>query len=149
MAKQFTDADLARFRNKNGENIPVPKERKKPSHEESTMQCNLIVWWRAACRGFGIPETLLFAVGNGHRRDVVAAAILKREGLRPGVSDLILAVPRRGIPGMYLELKVPGGVLSVDQKSFISAVSAQGYDARVCYSFDEAVATITNYLSVK
>ncbi len=149
MPRRYTDRMLAELRNKMGENIPIPKERKKPSREESIMQQNLIVWWRAACRGFGIQETLLFAVGNGHRRDVVAAAILKREGLRAGVSDLILAVPRRGIPGMYLELKVPGGVLSADQKAFISAVSTQGYDARVCYSFDDAVTTITSYLSVK
>lgn len=148
MAKRYSDSDLARLRNKMGENIPVPKERKKPSQEESKIQQAVIRFWSAAHQGFKIPEPLLFSIPNGGFRSVITGAIMKREGARRGSSDLFLAVPRRGLHGLFLELKRPDGVLSAEQKTFLSAVAAQGYDARTCYSFDEAVATITSYLSV-
>ncbi len=149
MAKRFSDRDLAILRNKMGENIPVPKERKKRTNEEAQIQGAVIVWWRHACRSFDVPESLLFAIPNGGWRDMRTAVALKREGVRKGTSDLFLAVARRGIPGLFIEMKRPGGEVQPEQKEFMAAASKQGYDARLCYSFDEAVATITSYLSVK
>jgi len=148
MAKRYSDHDLAVLRNKMGENIPVPKERAKRTNEEAQIQGAVIVWWSVACRNFSIPEPLLFAIPNGGFRDMRTAVALKREGVRKGTSDLFLAVTRRGIPGLFIEMKRPGGVIQPEQKVFLAAVAAQGYDARICYSFDEAVATITSYLTV-
>ena len=147
MAKRFTDRDLAIFRNQMGENIPIPKERKKPSREESIAQCSVIRWWAAMHKTFNVPEPLLFAVPNVQKHGVVAAMMMKREGLRAGVCDLMLAVPRPGTPGLFVEMKRKGGILSDDQKAFIAAVRAQGYEVRVCFSFDEAVKAITDYLA--
>ncbi len=149
MPRRYTDRMLAELRNKMGENIPIPKERKKPSREESIMQCSLISWWAVAHKSFGVPEVLLFSIPNGGFRTAITGAFMKREGARRGSSDLFLAASMRGLHGLFLELKRPGGVLSPEQKEFLSAVSAQGYDARCCYSFDEAVTTITSYLTVK
>ncbi len=145
MAKRFTDADLARIRNANGENIPVPKERKKPSNEESRMQCEVIRWWSAMHRSLGCMEIQLFAIPNGHKRDIITAATLKREGLRAGVSDLMLAAPRRGFHGLFVELKCKGGVVSPAQSVFQCVASGEGYCVNTCYSFDDAVASITRY----
>lgn len=149
MARRYTDTDLAKIRVAQGENIPIPKERKKPSREESIIQQNVIRWWRVVHHSFGCAEILLFSVPNGGFRHVITAAILKAEGARKGVADLFLAVPRRGIPGLFIEMKRPKGVRSPEQIAFLAAVSQQGYDARCCYSYDEAVATITAYLTIK
>ncbi len=149
MARRYTDADLAKLRNKMGENIPVPKERKKPSNEESRIQVSVINWWRIAHLQFDVPERLLFSIPNGGFRSPVAGAIMKREGARAGTSDLFLAVSRRGRHGLFVEMKRPGGVIAPEQRAFMADASKQGYCACVCYSFDEAVATISNYLTVK
>lgn len=66
-------------------------------HEESQIQ-------RACVRWFGLQhrelDGLLFAVPNGGRRGKVEAAIMKAEGVYPGVADLLLLVPR-GRWGLY------------------------------------------------
>ncbi len=147
MAKRYSDAYLARLRNKMGENIPVPKERKKRTNEEAQIQGALIVWWGHACRAFDVPEPLLFAIPNGGWRDMRTAVALKREGVRKGTSDLFLAVPRRASHGLFIEMKRPGGVIQPEQKTFLAAVGERGYGSIICYSFDEAVAAITKYLT--
>ncbi len=149
MAKRFTDADLARFRNKNGENIPVPKERKAPSNEESQIQKALIKWWAVACRGHGIPEFLLFAIPNGGKRDVVTATNLKREGARSGTSDLFLSVPTARYHGLYIEMKRPGGAASEAQMQFLAEVSNRGYAAFLCYTLQQGIEYIREYLAGK
>ena len=60
-------------------------EMKSLEHSE---QVTLIKWWALACKQFGIPEQLLFAIPNGGKRDVISAKLLKDEGVRAGVPDL-------------------------------------------------------------
>lgn len=145
--KQFSDSDLARLRNKMGENIPVPKERKKPGNEESLIQKALIKWWAVSCRAHGVPEFLLFSIPNGGKRDVVTATNLKREGARVGTSDLFLAVPSVHYHGLFIEMKKPDGVLSDAQKEFLAEVDRRGYVGCACYNLDQAINLIQNYLS--
>lgn len=145
---RLTDYDLAVYRRAHGEpDLPLPPKRKKRDNEESRMQMALIRWWGAARKGFGVPEQMLFAVPNGGRRDVIGASILKKEGQRNGVSDLMLAVPRGKYHGLFLELKTAKGVLSPAQNQFLADASAQGYAAYACHSFDDAVRIITLYLT--
>ncbi len=80
MPRRFTDRDLVLFRNRQGENLPVPPPpRKRPRHEESQIQGDLIKWWAVECRTHRIPERLLFAIPNGGQRSKIQAAALKRE----------------------------------------------------------------------
>ncbi len=143
----MTDRDLILFRNKHGEDLPVPPKRKPRDNEESRIQMAVIRWWSAKHREFGVPEQLLFAIPNGGRRDVIGAAILKKEGQRNGVSDLMLAVPRAQFHGLFLELKTSTGVLSIAQTGFLADVSTQGYASFACYDYDSAVKLIENYLT--
>lgn len=122
------------------------KPRKKRSNEESRMQQAVIKWWALKCREFGVPECLLFAIPNGARRDKVVGAILKKEGVRAGVPDLFLAVPKKGWAGMFIEMKTPSGVLSAEQEAFLSAATLRGYDVACCRSFGSAVFQIERYL---
>lgn len=145
---RMSDHELALWRRKHGEpDLPVPPKRKPRDNEESRIQMAVIRWWAARHSDFGIIETLLFAVPNGGRRDVIGAAILKKEGQRNGVSDLVLAVPRAQYHGLYLELKTQKGVLSSAQIEFLAAVSQQGYAAFACYSYDSAIKLIVDYLT--
>lgn len=147
MPRRFTDRDLALIRNRMGENIPVPAKRKAPSHEESRIQQAVIAWWAKACAGFDVPEVMLFAIPNAGKRGPVLGRIMKREGMRAGVSDLFLACPNPfGYHGLFIEMKTPDGAMSEAQKYFQSKATVKGYAAFACYDFDQAVNLITKYL---
>lgn len=147
MPKRYSDRDLAILRNGMGESIPVPPERKNPHLEESRIQRAVIKWWAAAHMSFSIHEHLLLSIPNGGRRDVLTAVTLKREGLRKGASDLFLSVKRGGYAGLWIEMKQPDGHLTPEQKDFQSDVTAQGYAAFTCYSFEQATNLISDYLN--
>jgi len=152
MPRHLTDYDLAVIRRRQGEDIPLPpKPRRSPRHEESKIQQAVIRWWAITHKSLGVPhEFLLYAVPNDHRgRDEATASILKREGLRSGVPDLVLAFPVAPYHGMYLELKTATGRPSDSQNDFIAAVGKAGYRAGVAYGYDEAVGFISGYLSSK
>lgn len=92
---------------------------------------------------------LLHAIPNGGQRNKVTAAKLKAEGVKPGVPDLSLPVARGKYHGLYIELKRrKGGRVSDEQKWWIVALKAEGYQAEVCHGFDEAKQVILDYLSL-
>ena len=63
-------------------------------------------------------EPLFFSVANGGARNVWTAKIMKDEGVRAGVADLILLIPRHGFAGLLIEMKTPDGKQSDSQKTF-------------------------------
>ena len=86
---------------------------------EHLEQVHVIHWWDTIAKANGIPECLLFAIPNGGYRTKRTGAMLKAEGMRAGVPDLFLAVPRGGFGGLFIEMKRPvGGRLSPAQKEF-------------------------------
>jgi hypothetical protein len=113
---------------------------------ERDEQVALFEW--AALNQTRLPElALLFHVPNGGKRDVVTASRLKAEGVKPGVPDVWLPVPRFGQHGLVIEMKCKGGRVSKEQASWIYDLGAQGYMACVCYSWEEAVGEIEHYLN--
>jgi len=67
---------------------------------------------------------------------VIEAVNLKRMGVRPGVSDLILFHNRELFA---LELKAPGGRPTVEQMEFQSDIRDAGGHAFVAIGLDEAL----------
>jgi hypothetical protein len=57
-------------------------------------------------------------------------ARLKAEGLQPGASDYLVAVPRGQYPGMFLEIKAKGKIPTPKQHEFLAEMANQGYCAR-------------------
>lgn len=115
-------------------------------HDE---QVSLFQWSQiAACK---YPElTLMFAIPNGGLRNAIVAKKLKAEGVRQGVPDIFLPVPRSGFCGLFIEMKrVKGGRESQEQKDFREAVSALGYRSVVCKGWLEAKGTILEYLRIR
>lgn len=90
---------------------------------------------------------LLFAVPNGGARHVAVAAKLKAEGVRAGVSDLMLPVARHGFNGLFIEMKSLSGRATPEQMRFMERVTEQGYMAVLCKGADAAMDTIKTYLS--
>lgn len=114
---------------------------------EHSEQVNLIQWWALQCKRFGVPEQLLFAIPNGGQRNIVTAKRMKDEGVRSGIPDLFLAVPRGNFHGLFVEMKKPrGGVVSDNQKACMEMLSTNGYYVTVCHGFIEAKTAITAYL---
>ena len=117
---------------------------KQLEHKE---QVTLMQWWALACHGFGIHEQLLFAIPNGGQRNIIVASKLKAEGVRAGIPDLFLAVPRREAHGLFIEMKkANGGRTSKKQDAALDMLGEQGYKWAVCYGWTEAKRTIESYL---
>lgn len=91
---------------------------------------------------------LLHHCPNGGSRDPREAHNLRLEGVKPGVPDICLPVPRGGYHGLYIELKrLKGGRVSEEQKDWLSALTRQGYMAVVCHGWQEAQGVIMGYLN--
>jgi hypothetical protein len=96
------------------------------------------------------PElALLYHVPNGGSRNKIEAANLKRQGVKPGVPDLCLPVPRGQYHGLYIELKTEKGRTSTAQDWWIRELNAQGYFTEVCHGWESAVRVIEWYMNLK
>lgn len=112
------------------------------AHEHRT-QCACVRWFALQWPQY---EGLLFAVPNGGHRDKVTAAMMKAEGVVPGVADLLLLVPSQGLHGLAIEMKTEKGRQSPEQKQWQKKAEQQGYRYAVCRSLDDFMATVNDYL---
>lgn len=128
---------------------------------EHMEQVALFAWARQVAKAH--PELrLLYAVPNGAAlagrslrspsgkavRISAEAMRLRAEGLKPGVPDTCLPVARGAFHGLYIEMKRrKGGVLSAEQKEWLSALAEQGYCALCCAGWDAARDAIVTYLA--
>ena len=116
----------------------------RSEHQE---QVTVIHWWRVSCNGFNLPEFCLFSIPNGGSRNVIEAVNLKAEGVRSGVPDLFLSVPRGGLSGFFIELKVGKNKPSDKQIEFVTSARLRGYKADVFWSADDVISAIKKYLN--
>lgn len=90
---------------------------------------------------------LLYHIPNEGRRSRATGARMRAEGLKKGVPDLCLPVPRGGYHGLYIELKRrKGGRVSDDQRGWIEALARMGYRAEICQGWQAAAEMIGKYL---
>ena len=116
---------------------------------ESSEQAALIEWcdWKAN-QGH---EALgwIFHIPNGGKRDVEVGAILKAQGVRPGVPDLFLPYPnRQGFHGLFIEMKVRPNTTSLAQAEYLRWLNSVGYLALLANGWDEARGIIERYLGI-
>lgn len=127
------------------------KERKTPdgriqlTGSEDEEQQKVIYWTELMSNAY--PDLqMLYHVPNGGSRNRVEAAKLKRMGVRAGVPDLVLPVPRNGYAGLYIELKVGENRPSKNQKNWLEKLALQGYKAVACYGGNEAIEILEQYI---
>jgi hypothetical protein len=117
-----------------------------PVPSESVEQICLFRW--AMYEECKYPElALLYHIPNGGKRNITTAKRLKAEGVKSGVPDIHLPVPRNGFHGLYIELKKQKGSCTTEkQDDWIEALNAHGYLAVVCKGWEEASKKIIQYL---
>ncbi len=129
----------------------IPKRQYQLEHAE---QVRLMTWADLKSRS-EMPELkLLHAIPNGGQRNLLVAKKMKQEGAKAGVPDLHLPVARGGHHSLYIEMKNPsvkpkrggkGGVSDL-QRWWHDELRAENNRVEVCYGYDEAIKTITDYL---
>lgn len=120
--------------------------RRTAGPSESQEQKALFQW--AALAEQKYPELrLMHHVPNGGLRDARTAVNLKREGVKRGVPDISLPVPRGKYHGLYIEMKVGKNKLTKEQQQWFKSLEEEGYATHVCYSWLEAREVIEKYLS--
>lgn len=128
------------------EKAEVRRKRGEPEHEQ---QCALIKWRDDQVKlGRMLELDLLFAIPNGGKRGKGTAGKLRAEGVKAGVSDLFLPVARRGFHGLFIEMKAENGKTTPLQEAFLLDIDEQGYMTAVCYSANDAILILENYLGV-
>lgn len=121
--------------------------------EEEITQINLINWVN-----FNLPdvaediyhfanERFLYPTGGSHFQ---YGRKLKRMGVKKGVFDLFLAIPKPicQFSGLWLELKTEQGKPTKEQLEFMKRMILRGYEAKIAYGFDDAKNVILNYLDL-
>ena len=100
--------------------------------DESGHQEALFSW--AAYRTGLMPELqYMYHVPNGGKRDKATAAVLKRQGVKAGVPDIMLPAARAGYHGLYIELKAGENTTTKKQKEWLEYLRQQGYYTAVCW----------------
>lgn len=135
--------------------LAPPQYRNTMQHVEHQHQVALIHWARAVALtpatdvipGSKVADYLLAIPNGGKRSSAREGARLKAEGVKPGVSDLLLPLRRGGYAGLWLELKAPGKKPTTAQTEWIDRMNAAGYFATWCDDWAQAAAVITEYLN--
>lgn len=114
-------------------------------HDE---QSALLRWWGLYAITKKLDARLLFAIPNAGKRSVRVASMMRAEGLRAGIPDLFLAIPKNDFGGLFIEMKrTKGGVLSKLQAECLEMLKSAGYACAVCRGSAQAQQAIENYLS--
>ena len=125
-------------------------ERLAHSGTEHGEQTALMQW--TVINGRLYPDLdLLHAIPNGGDRSPSVASALKAEGVKSGVPDLCLPVPRGMYAGLYIEMKKQTeykktrGGRSENQARWHLRLVAQRYAVVTCYGWGAAAMAIKDY----
>ena len=128
------------------------KKKGSPEHDE---QVKVFEWAEIASLKFPALKMLL-AIPNGafYGGHWSVANRMKAEGVRSGVPDIFLPVVMQRSElayevdsGLWIEMKAGKNKPSEQQKWWLEQLEKQGYVTRVCYSAEEAIGQIEDYLS--
>jgi hypothetical protein len=89
-----------------------------------------------------------FAIPNGGSRHPAVGKKLKLEGVKAGVPDIFMALPRGQYHGLFIEYKTLNGRLQKTQREWLARLAESGYKAVCCNGIDAAMSEISNYLKM-
>lgn len=118
--------------------------RRKPVDREGQEQAVLMRWLLGEkMRGTAVGELhdVTYHVPNGGARHKATAAALKGQGVRSGVSDLVVMEARGGWYGLYLEFKATPphhAALQESQREWLALAEERGYCAVLARGLEEA-----------
>ncbi|MDU9399040.1 VRR-NUC domain-containing protein [Pseudomonas sp. zfem003] len=129
-------------------NVSTRAFRAPPVDYEGKEQAALFKWLALA---HPVAGRLAFHVPNGGHRVKAVAAKMKGQGVKAGVSDIVLPMARGGYFGLYIEFKATpphDSPVSATQQAFLAAVELQGYLAIVCRGVNAAMEVINGYMAL-
>lgn len=90
---------------------------------------------------------MMFHIPNGGKRGKAEAIRFKAEGVKAGVPDICLPVPRGEWHGLFIEMKRrEGGSVSPEQTAWLEALMHAGYYTAICRGWEDAQRVIVAYL---
>jgi hypothetical protein len=95
------------------------------------------------------PDIPFFAFANERKCSLQYGALLKRMGVKPGVSDLFFSRSNLTHHGLWLELKVGKNKPTPYQIQFLQERREEGYKAEWCIGADKAIELIKEFYSLK
>lgn len=102
-------------------------------------------WLPLTALAFAVPNGMSIAGTEKQRGKYMAA--LKRQGFKPGVSDIVIPFPTVAYHGLYLELKRDkSSKITTEQKDWRLLMRRLDYRAEIAIGFDAAKAIIEDYL---
>jgi VRR-NUC domain. len=97
---------------------------------------------------YAVPNGTMFA-GTAEQRAKYMNA-LKKQGFKPGVSDIVIAFPLHGYHGAYIELKRDKrSPIRDEQITWRARMKTAGYFAEIVVGQDEAFDAVRRYWSGK
>jgi hypothetical protein len=113
-----------------------------------------VIRWARSMELISPSLALLFAIPNAAKRSPGLAAMMKAEGLKAGVPDLFLPVPRvnnagHRVPGLFVEMKVRPNRVTAAQAQWIADLRERGYRVEICWSAVEAIEVLKSYLGIR
>jgi hypothetical protein len=89
------------------------------------------------------------AIPNGFLKTKTMRLRAWREGVLAGTWDIIVPIPVRGSPGLWMETKRPGGHLSPEQVEFRDLLLPFGWKFVVCETVEEMLDAWCAYLGLR
>lgn len=111
---------------------------------EWTIQVMLFQW----IAHYPLIKDFIFSIQNEGKRTLKRGSISNQMGLRKGVSDIFIALPKHNFHGAWIELKSKGKKPTDAQKKFLEDMSSKNYFTAVCDSFEKAKETIEWYCKI-
>lgn len=96
----------------------------------------------------------IYAIANGGKRHIKTATALKAEGVKAGIWDVHIPIPKynrqhgQPVHGAWIEFKLGKNKLTGPQAEFRDHVLKQGYEVAICYDADNALAFVEEYLNI-
>lgn len=159
---RITEADLDAYQRRNPDLVIegyTPKPRPEPPLARAHRMANplvpseaaeqrAVIDWAQKLKGQYPSLAFLFHVPNGGERDPKEAALLKAEGVKAGVPDLLLPAPHGGWNGIAIELKKAdrSNEPTYEQLVWLLAFESWGWKTAICYGAGEAIDVLQDYV---
>ncbi len=108
-----------------------------------------LLWPHDCIDGEGFPHIVSHSAGRRRGKGIGWA---KQQGLRKGIPDIHIPIPRGNFHGLWIELKREDekeAEVSEAQKAWLAFLNLHGHCARVCYGCDSAMETVKRYMNGK
>lgn len=119
------------------------------TYSEDQHQINVIKWTQQPAVRERWPELkLLYHIPNERKCDPRQGKKLRLMGVRRGVPDLHLPVPRGRYHGLYIEMKTESGSMTEDQKWWMKELKGQGNAYALCHGWEVATRILEWYMTL-